>query len=421
MKNKIVDRKNIEENIVINNDYLKKYIKSISVGCENCDNFDINVVDIVDVHLEITYIPEKGNYICYQTKAGRLEIHKNAAKTVSTFFDDDSTGVEDDFYDDCYMVERLANMGENNLGCDVCVLGLEYLDGKHISVYPPYDALENSRGCEIEMSNCPSFEILDNGNMLLLFGDDSKSARRIDNNYDDLIIGWAGFIGDKKTPEILEVKLINIKNLENDYRAPRLFMNAIITNKHLNKKIIEIVFEDFSDLSFDLYDNCFDKCELHIAQLVSGRIFVKFEYIDLEFECACIRTYENYCKTKISEFEPSDEIYYKALKLELNEKDMESVANSYLAMKGDLFDLALVEKAVKMLAEDKISLNYFKNWLKFYSEVLMYCREFGTEDRNKAIKLSAKLDKLYVNIAYDKSFSQAKSKTDNLRNELKEL
>lgn len=410
MKNKEKIMENIEKNIIIDNDYLQKYIKTVSVCCENCEYFEIDISKIVDIYFDIAYIPDKNNNVQYKTKSGKLEIHESASKAISSFYDETSKNVKEDYY----LIERLNGMSSDSLGCDVCVLGFEYHDGKYISVYPPYDALENVHCSVIEMSNCPSFDVLKNNNMLLLFGEDSKSPKRIDNNYDDLIIGWKEYLKDRKRPEILEVEIISINNLENDCRAPRLFINVQIGNNHLKNDSIEIVFEDFSNLSFDLDLHSFDKSELHMSRLVNGRIFVKFEGIDLEFECASIRTYNNYCDDKITRAEPNDEVYYKALNLEINENDMRTIAHCHFAMEGDLADISLVKRAINKLKENEISMTYFKNWLKFYSEVLVCCREFNTEGRRKANQLALLLDRLFINIAYDNTYLQAKTKIESM-------
>lgn len=43
--------------------------------------------------------------------------------------------------------------------------------------------------CDVEYSNCPADEIDENGDMLILFGKLSRSPKRIDDNYYNLIEG----------------------------------------------------------------------------------------------------------------------------------------------------------------------------------------------------------------------------------------
>ena len=69
----------------------------------------------------------------------------------------------------------------------------------------PYDPLEDIvHRSEIELSNCPSFEVDGEGNMIIAFGERSKQPKRKDNNYSELIAGWKEAFGNYE-PQILTV------------------------------------------------------------------------------------------------------------------------------------------------------------------------------------------------------------------------
>ena len=192
-----------ESKLTINKDFLNK-VKIVSLGCENTEDFNIDKDKIVDICFEATLTNEK-KHICYYTGDGRLEIDKSSAKLLSSFADD-FNGILNSKIEDFYLDNRLTSQHGVN-GCDVCVLGFEMIDGEYINLYVPYDPLINTHGAEIELSNCPSSEILNNGNILLLFGTSSKSPKRIDNHYNDLIIGWEQLFNIKK----IQPKIINMR------------------------------------------------------------------------------------------------------------------------------------------------------------------------------------------------------------------
>ena len=108
-----------------------------------------------------------------------------------------------------------------------------------MDIYVPYNPLEGIlHGTEIELSNCPSFEIDNDGNIIIAFGKSSKQPTRKDNNYAELVEGWKDAFGDYE-PEILKV---NAESLSTFGDEQKIFLYEINIACKNCRKFVGIIY-----------------------------------------------------------------------------------------------------------------------------------------------------------------------------------
>ena len=158
------------EKIVVDKELLKEY-KSLLVVLENCDVYEIDVEDILDIYCVAELIDKKK---CeYRTDDGFIKIAAKASNTIEcSVLKDNEIGTEWDHR----LKERLEMCG----GCaDMTSFSLRNKKKHDMDIYVPYNPLEGIlHGTEIELSNCPSFEIDNDGNIIIAFGKSSKQPTR---------------------------------------------------------------------------------------------------------------------------------------------------------------------------------------------------------------------------------------------------
>ena len=205
--------------IVIDKEFLKGY-KSLLVGLENCDAYEIDIDDIQDVYCKAKLIGKKKNE--YRTDDGFIKIASRASQTIEySILRNQAMGTEGDIR----LMERLQMC----VGCaDMTSFSLKDKNNQKTEIYVPYDSLEGVRGNEIELSNCPSFEVDEDGNMIIAFGERSKQPKRKDNNYNELIAGWEEAFGDF-CPKKLKVKIISLSTFGIEKRIFRFILISMIS------------------------------------------------------------------------------------------------------------------------------------------------------------------------------------------------
>lgn len=231
-----------QEKIIVNKDSLRNYRK-LSLGLENCENFDIDISDILDISCEITKNrrSEKDWYdSIYHTTDGYILISSRAKDTLSDFAYSKKDGYIPSDYD-----ENEHKLCHSMSMCDdMCSFSLQDTSGRWKHIYVPYNALENAVGrSEIDYANCPSFRILDNGDMEIRFGKLSKNPIIPRNNYAELVKGWGDVLGDFN-PKVLKLK-VNSCNVEYDKDTESFVVLCctILNKKKKNEKVIFILNE----------------------------------------------------------------------------------------------------------------------------------------------------------------------------------
>ena len=369
----------------INKDSLKE-IKYISLGLENCEDFDIPTKYIVDINFEYGKSGDS-----FKTNDGFIEISSQALKILSSY------GIDD------YKNNRITDVIDYYLGtrfigyCNLCVLSIAKNNDEILNVYVPYEPLNKCiHDDEIELTNCPSAEILDNGNLLVLFGKSSKMPTRIDNNYKDLILGWDNISEVKKENfDVIRCKIINFSNLDSD-TCPRIS----VTFKS-KKKQFTLIFEDYTKLLFDLYPKYNNYFNLKMSRMLDGKIHVGFDGCEVDFYCVAIKEYDYYCGEDFDSDSFDDLTYQKAIKLDVDENTMTLISHNHYALEEVLFDYDLIKKAMELYRTDDISINYLRCWLKYYSELLVYSRPSYNKLSKTVNKVATILDRIHIAISYD--------------------
>ena len=270
--------------IVINKDFLKDY-KTLLIGLENCDVYEISVTDILDIYCEATLMSKKGKL--YRTDDGFIKIAASASATVESWvLRENEMGTEWDHR----LRERLEMCG----GCaDVTSFSLKDKQNREMDIYVPYNPLEDiMHGSEIELSNCPSLEIDGEGNMIIAFGERSKQPKRKDNNYDELIEGWKDAFGDY-SPRVLNVKVKSLSTF-GEKQTNFSFYFKICDNNYKNN-VAKLVFMDCKSIAMNMFLPEKGDCEIVMSKMADGRIYVGFDGMGMDFICTSVIEYDYYC------------------------------------------------------------------------------------------------------------------------------
>ena len=276
------------EKMLINKEFLKEY-KSLLLVLENCDTYEISTADILDIYCEAELIDKSKNE--YRTGDGFIKIAARALNTVEcSVLKNNEIGTERDYR----LKERLEMCGSC---ADMTSFSLINKKGRDIDIYVPYDPLEGVlHNSEIELSNCPSFEMDNDGNITIAFGERSKQPKRKDNNYVELIKGWKDAFGDYE-PEVLKVTAESLSTFGNEQRNCSFYFK--ICDKNSKKDFAEFVFMDCKDVAVEIFFPQERDCEIVMSKLADGRIYVGFDGLGIDFICASVLEYDYYCNHDI--------------------------------------------------------------------------------------------------------------------------
>lgn len=271
--------------ITIDKNFLKEY-KSLLIVLENCDVYEISTEDILDVYCKAKSADDKKNR--YSTDEGFIKISARASKTKESFVR--SSNEMEGEWDHC-LKERLEMCDG---GADVTSFSLKKDKKQDIDIYLPYDPLVSIlSGGEIELSNCPSYEVDNDGNMIIAFGSRSKQPRRKDNNYSELIVGWRKAFGAYQ-PKTLKVKAKELSTFGEG--KTNLSFSFKICDKATNKDFAELVFIDCKDIAIETSFPRSGDCIVVMSKMTDGRIYVGFHGLGIDFICTSVIEYEYYRK-----------------------------------------------------------------------------------------------------------------------------
>ena len=272
------------EKLIIDKSCLNEY-KSLLVVLENCDAYEIDTKDILDIYCEAEPIDKKKDE--YRTKDGFIKIAAKASNTIECFvLKSNEIGTEFDHR----LKERLEMCGSC---ADMTSFSLSKKKKRDINIYVPYNPLEGIlHGNEIELSNCPSFEIDNDGNIIIAFGKSSKQPTRKDNNYAELVEGWKDAFGDYQ-PEILRVKAESLSMFGDEQRSFSFYFK--ICDENSTRDFVELVFMDCQDIDFEIFFPQEGDCEIVMSKMANGRIYVGFDGLGIAFMCDSVLEYDYYC------------------------------------------------------------------------------------------------------------------------------
>ena len=267
--------------ILVNKEMLSGY-KSVMIGFENCDTYEVAVEDILVLYCEAELIDGKRNE--YYTNDGFIKISEKASQTAERYVLQNN---ENGSYCGKRLKDRLRTCS------DVTSFSMVVDGEREVNIYVPYDPLEGVlHGNEIELSNCPSFEVDNEGNMIIAFGERSKQPKRKDNNYAELIEGWSDAFGDFQ-PKILKVKAKKIDRFGDKQTNFCLYIE--LCDKKPKKRFAELVFKDCKRISIEAFFPLKGNCEIAMSKMADGQIYVGFDGLGMDFVCSSIQEYDYYC------------------------------------------------------------------------------------------------------------------------------
>ncbi len=275
----------------VDKEFLKDY-KHLVLILENCEEFSIDVADILDIScVAVSHKEQKtGEYQEWETKDGFIKLSKRAQKVISSFGDLNRYALPKEDLpewitttENYYLVDRLMSCS------DLCVFSLVAENGNEmIHIRVPYNPLEDLHGCAIEYSNCASFEVNKEGEMAIYFGDSSKMPKRKDNNYAKLVSGWDIFKDFR-----IKVLKVNIKEMslfcdEKGHYSLRL--HTLIKNKKYHNETLRLIFKDCEDVYLETYFHVAKVHEIYASKLLDGSILVQIFPLNITFSCSSIET-----------------------------------------------------------------------------------------------------------------------------------
>lgn len=261
---------------IINKSWLKNY-KSLSIGLENCDSYSIDIDDVLDLYCETIQNKEDKN--TYHANNGFIKLSANALQASEHFY-----MLYDRIDSKCSsrLKERLEMCGS---AADMVYFSLDNNE-KHTDIYVPYDTLEDVlHHIEIEFSNCPSWHIDNENNLVIEFGTSSRQPCRKDNNYAQLIEGWKDMFGDN-APAILEGKVFSIISLSHTSKNYQIYFE--ICNKHFKRKNITLMFLNCTDINSEMFFPNNGHTSIVMSKMADNRIYVGFAELGLDFICDCV-------------------------------------------------------------------------------------------------------------------------------------
>lgn len=282
------------QNLHIHKNFLQSY-QTISVVLENCDVYELDTADILDIACVAEPVPRKRN--TYRTDGGFIKIAsraKDLAEARTLRFGEWNTKWD-------YRLKERLEMCD---GCaDVCTFYLRTVKGKELCIFVPYDPLICVLdGNEIEYSNCPSLEIDEEGNMIIAFGNMSKMPTRKDNDYAGLVVGWQDVFGEY-APKKLRVKIHAFSSFCPFGEEPLfLALDFEVTDKAVSKKYAKFVFIRCTKLEMDMiFPEKGDGVTIYLSKMSNGRIYVGLDGFGVAFYCDSIMEYDYYCNGKKEE------------------------------------------------------------------------------------------------------------------------
>ena len=266
----------------VNLDLVKQFDK-ICFVLENCDVYEIDTADILDIsfvatHFEHQYASKKEQH--FRTKSGYVKLSPQAGKKLECRVERDTKrGIYrvDSEIPDYAFLERMQ------LCCDVCYFTLKS-STEEFYIHTPYDPLVDIKTSdELDYSNCPSYEIDNDGNLIFLFGDSSKQPTRKNNNYDELICGWKNVMGDY-LPKKLKIKIHCFHYYEDEGECS-LYLMLNVLRKGKTPIPLELIFADVHRIDLEYGSSVPSKCDVFMSKIPSGEIYVGFEGYFLRFFC----------------------------------------------------------------------------------------------------------------------------------------
>ncbi|MDE6411344.1 MAG: hypothetical protein K2L02_02260 [Clostridia bacterium] len=254
--------------MLIDKNYIKNF-KSLIVLFDGCDAFKIPIEDIAEINCKATDEPY-GESEYFRIWDGTIKVFPKGGMVL-----DNSTAEEH-----CTLKERIEQY------CDISNIYLERHDRTKIKFSLPYDPLvESINQIEIELSNCPSAEINQDGFITIGIGESSKMPKRTDNNFDELIEGWKDLFNDYR-PDVLRARLRILTNYFKG-EVPCLFAEIEILNKRAKHyDYLTFIFTGIQKVDYMIYpDRASESVELNAARLIDGNIFVDFVGYGLTFQC----------------------------------------------------------------------------------------------------------------------------------------
>lgn len=181
----------MKEMLIINNQNIKGYSK-ILFTCENLESFEIDVDHILDINL---ICDKKGtNKTDYWSNNGYIKLHKDVRFMLSVDAKKYLNDIDDDY--DINMDRFMIRIPKY---LDIVSLTLVNEEKRKIHIHIPYGVVESNFCGVIEFSDCHSYELDKDKNILIKYGELSKMPKKEDICFEDVFDNWKNVLPNVKT------------------------------------------------------------------------------------------------------------------------------------------------------------------------------------------------------------------------------
>ena len=260
----------MKKKLVITKDNLSEY-RAIEIFMENVESFDIGVDYILDINIECDKHNYERNYF-WSTK-GYIKLHKDVneflSSDVSYFNDEEDFSIED---------FKFKNRIPKYL--DITSFTLFGINKRKYQVGIPYGVVESLFGGIIELSDCHSYEIDEEENIIIKFGTLSNMPKKENLFFEDIVDNWKNVLPEfKSSCAGFYTGKYYYKEIDGEITV------SIVGNlEYKNGKDydVRLVFENVSDYEEDFAEEI---TYIEIFKLASGEYFAQIGYVsEFKFE-----------------------------------------------------------------------------------------------------------------------------------------
>ena len=268
MKNKTEDK------IVIDKESVKEFDKVTIYFIKSYYTLDIGV--ITDMHFDVTVEKRTEDL---EVTDGFIELAPKAVDVLGLL-------VDDYYPEEDRITEPLFSRLE--AGTDITRLCFTSRK-KEMTVYLPCNPLTDCDANVVECSDCPSVDVLPDGSLRIYAGKSSKNPSRENLICSDVCKNWNDIMGKKYRPDILNVRMNQLKIERNE-----IAIEVEICNPQSPVFFAEFVFNHYKIHSFNMYlGQGYFSADIEVARMDNGDFYVCLQECGICLECKEISVFNS--------------------------------------------------------------------------------------------------------------------------------
>lgn len=249
----------MKDMLIINSKSIQQFSK-IELCCENLECFVIDIHYILDINL----VCEIKNRKEYWSNSGYVKLHKDVrymlSEDVKKYFSDEEN------LDEYRVMNRIPKY------LDIVSLTLVNEENRKIHIRIPYGVVESIFGGIIELSDCHSYELDKNNNIIIRYGELSTMPKKEDVCFEDVFDNWKNVLPIFKN-DFLDFTEEKYYYKEIDGRVTVSVTGQLVHNKR--KYDVRLVFYGVRDYEEDYTEQV---SFINLYKLATKEYFVQLGY-----------------------------------------------------------------------------------------------------------------------------------------------